>query len=105
MVSPELSGTLCQHNSVRCHRNSSAVDAVHGIDVEHHVVLVEALDRTDHAAVGVLAIEARLANGVSHAYWFLSSHKRREADQAATADAIIDARFREANHEISRIPL
>src|SRR5262249_20061593 len=44
-----------------------AVDAIDGVNVQHHVVLVETLYRADNGAVGVLAIVARLADGVSHA--------------------------------------
>ena len=43
-----------------------AVDAVDRVDVQHHVVLVEALDRADGHAIGVLAVVARFANGVRH---------------------------------------
>src|ERR1051325_1178361 len=39
-----------------------AIDAVARIDAEHRTVLVEALARADHDAIGVLAIEARFAN-------------------------------------------
>src|SRR5205823_3947148 len=43
-----------------------AVDAVRGIDVEHLLVLVEALHGADRNAVGVLAIVAGLADDVRH---------------------------------------
>src|SRR6516162_10117342 len=43
-----------------------AVYAIVRIDIEHHVVLVEALHRTNRHAIGVLAVVARLANCVSH---------------------------------------
>src|SRR5581483_9878350 len=51
-----------------------AIDAIHGVDVEHHVVLIEALDRADDDAIGVLAIVTGFATGVSHARSFLSSN-------------------------------
>src|SRR5262249_40413627 len=43
-----------------------AVDAVGRVDVEHLLVLVEALHRADRDAVGVLAVVAGLADGVGH---------------------------------------
>src|SRR5262249_48325107 len=43
-----------------------AVDAVHRVDVQHHVVHPEALHGADDRAVGVLAVIARLTNSVSH---------------------------------------
>ena len=43
-----------------------AVDALFRVDVEHLVVLVEAFDRTDGDAVGVLAIVTGLANNMRH---------------------------------------
>src|SRR5262249_29959256 len=43
-----------------------AVDAVGRVDVEHLLVLVEALDRANGNAIGVLAVVAGLANGVGH---------------------------------------
>src|SRR5262245_46529131 len=43
-----------------------AVDAVVRIDVQHLLVLVEALHRTDDAAVGVLAVVTRSSDDVSH---------------------------------------
>src|SRR5262245_33934094 len=43
-----------------------AVDAVLRVDVEHHLVLVEALYRADDAAVGVLTVVARRGDDVSH---------------------------------------
>src|SRR5207302_2044042 len=42
------------------------VDAVLRIDVQHHVILPEALDRADRHAVSVLAVVARLANSMRH---------------------------------------
>src|SRR5207253_1410697 len=58
----------------RALRNTGlTIDTIDRIDVEHHLVLVEALYRTDDDAIGVLAIVARLANGVSHACSVLSS--------------------------------
>src|SRR5207249_6131845 len=45
---------------------SLAVDAIIRSDVQHHVVLVEALHRADRDAVGILAIVTWLANSVSH---------------------------------------
>src|SRR5690606_38390818 len=44
-----------------------AVDAFIRMDVEHRLTLVKTLDRTDDNAVGVLAVETRLRNDVSHA--------------------------------------
>src|SRR5260370_31301829 len=49
------------------------IDAVDGIDVEHRIILVKTLHGTDDNAIGVLAIVARLANGVSHTRSVLSS--------------------------------
>src|SRR5262245_8210741 len=43
-----------------------AVDAVVGVDDEHVPPLVEALAGADRHAVGVLAVDARLANDVGH---------------------------------------
>src|SRR5262249_26692933 len=43
-----------------------AVDAVLRVDVQHLLILPEALDRADGHAIGVLAVVARLANDVSH---------------------------------------
>ena len=43
-----------------------AVDAVLRIDVQHHIVLIEALDRADGHAIGVLAIVTRFANSMRH---------------------------------------
>ena len=48
------------------------IDAVDRVDVEHRLVLVETLYGADDYAIGVLAIVARLANGVSHARSILS---------------------------------
>src|SRR5262249_19615137 len=45
---------------------AAAVDAVLRVDVQHHLVLIEALDRTNGHAVGVLAIVARLGDDVAH---------------------------------------
>jgi hypothetical protein len=45
---------------------SFAVDALIGMDVEDLLPFVEALDRANDHAVGVLAAEAGLANNVSH---------------------------------------
>src|SRR5262245_55031145 len=44
----------------------AAVDAVLRVDVQHPLVLVEALHRTDGHAVGVLAVVARLGDDVTH---------------------------------------
>src|SRR5579884_3790987 len=52
------------------------IDAVDGVDIEHLLVLVEALYRTDDAAIRVLAIEARFTNSVSHAEMVLSCGRR-----------------------------
>src|SRR5207245_7812979 len=43
-----------------------AIDTIDRVDVEHYVVLVETLYGTNHHTIGVLAIVARLANGVRH---------------------------------------
>src|SRR5262245_41342225 len=43
-----------------------AVDAVHRINIEHHVVLIEAFHRAHGHAVGVFAVVARFANSVRH---------------------------------------
>ena len=43
-----------------------AVDAVVRVDVEHRVVLVEALHRADDAAVGVFALVAAFGDDVRH---------------------------------------
>src|SRR5262245_29777188 len=43
-----------------------AVDAIVGVDIQHHVVLIEAVARANDDAVGVLAILARLANDKCH---------------------------------------
>src|SRR5829696_4081578 len=43
-----------------------AVDAVVRVDVQHHLVLVEALHRTDDTAVGVLAVVTGGGDDVSH---------------------------------------
>ena len=43
-----------------------AVDAIVRVDVQHHVVLVEALDGANDAAVRVLAIVATFRHDVSH---------------------------------------
>src|ERR1700719_73629 len=43
-----------------------AVDAFVWVDVQHHVVLVKALARTDDNAIGELAIVTRLANDITH---------------------------------------
>src|SRR5262249_32124808 len=50
-----------------------AIDAVHRVDVQHHVVLIKALHRADDTAIGVLAIVTRFADSVSHKEKFLSS--------------------------------
>src|SRR5262245_8135939 len=51
----------------RAFRDASfAVDAVDRVDIKHLFVLIEALYRANDHAVGVFAIVARLANGVSH---------------------------------------
>jgi len=51
----------------RAFRNTqSAVDALHRIDIEDLVALVEAVDRADFDAIGVLAIDAGLADYVGH---------------------------------------
>ena len=41
-----------------------AIDAIDRIDIEHHVVLVEAFNRADDAAIGVFAIVA--VGGIVH---------------------------------------
>src|SRR4030095_16615423 len=43
-----------------------AVDAVFRVDVEHHLVLVEALYRADDATVGVLAVVTGRGDDVGH---------------------------------------
>src|SRR5262245_29729902 len=43
-----------------------AVDAVVGIDVEHLLVHVEALHRTDDATIGVLAVITRGSDDMCH---------------------------------------
>src|SRR5262249_59175726 len=43
-----------------------AIDAIYRVDVQHHVILIKALDRTDDTAVGVLTVIARFANDVRH---------------------------------------
>src|ERR1044072_4113507 len=42
------------------------VDALIGVDVQHLLTLVKALDRADNDTVGVLASKTRLSNYVSH---------------------------------------
>ena len=49
------------------------VNAVDRVDIQHHVILPEAFDRADDAAIGVLAIVARLADSVSHTEQILSN--------------------------------
>ena len=44
----------------------SAVDALDGIDHQHGLVLMEAIDRTHRHANGILAIDAGLGNNVRH---------------------------------------
>lgn len=43
-----------------------AIDAIAWIDVKKHVILIEALNRTNRHAIGVLAIVARFANSMRH---------------------------------------
>jgi hypothetical protein len=43
-----------------------AIDAFIGINIELHIVLVKAVARADHYAIGVLAIMARFTNDISH---------------------------------------
>ena len=45
---------------------SLAVDAFFGVDVDHLLPFVKALDRANHNAIGVLAGETWLSNDVSH---------------------------------------
>lgn len=53
-----------------------AVNAIDRIDIQHFVVLVEALHRANDAAIGVLAVETGFANRVSHVQSFLSTDQR-----------------------------
>jgi hypothetical protein len=43
-----------------------AVDAVIGVNVEHRIVLIEALDRANNATISVLAIVASFGDDVGH---------------------------------------
>lgn len=49
-----------------------AVDALFGMNEEHGFPFVEAFDRTDRHAVGVLAVEAGFSNDVRHFGAFVS---------------------------------
>jgi hypothetical protein len=52
-----------------------AIDALHGIDVEHVVVLVKTFRGTDNDAVGVLAVQTRFANDIGHGFAPLTGWK------------------------------
>jgi hypothetical protein len=58
---------------------STAIDALGWIDVKLIVILIEAVDRTDHHAIGVLAVVTRLANDQGHESF---SFQRRMIDTA-----------------------
>jgi hypothetical protein len=53
------------------------------MDVKHLLPFVEALDRADVHAVGVLAVEARRANDVSHGP-FLHAMRPNSAENVTT---------------------
>src|SRR5262249_35803851 len=80
------------HRALRLAR--VAVDARVRIDVQHHVILVEALHRADDYAVGELAIAARFAHNIGHRRYSLCKvswgtraliGSIRAADRAQTA--------------------
>jgi hypothetical protein len=51
----------------RALRNTGlAVDALIRMDIEHLCPFIEAIDRADNDTIGVLAVEARLGDNVSH---------------------------------------
>ena len=50
-----------------------AVNALIGVDDEHRFPFVEALDRADDDAIGVLTVETRFGNDVSHDLPFVHS--------------------------------
>jgi hypothetical protein len=45
-----------------------AVDARARVNVKHHVILIEAIDRADSDTIGVLAVKTRFANNVCHGF-------------------------------------
>jgi hypothetical protein len=58
---------LVENRFDRALRNTGlAVDALIRMDIEHLCAFIEAIDRADNDAIGVLAVEARLGDNVSH---------------------------------------
>src|SRR3546814_10793208 len=47
----------------------AAVDAFAGIDDEHILALIEAVDRADLDAIHIFAPDAGIGNDVGHGYW------------------------------------
>jgi hypothetical protein len=63
----------------RAFRNARfAVNALIGMDVQHRVAFVKALDGTNHDAIGVSAAIARLGNYMCHKFVLLEAILSRQ---------------------------
>jgi hypothetical protein len=73
-------GINCLNRALR--NTCFTIDTIDRVDVKHRLILVETLHRADDNTIGVLAIMARLANGVSHARSILSPMRRKKPAKA-----------------------